>query len=63
MMVIVHRIGYNDTADTLLGLEKTVVQKEEYPVTYDFHCKDIRVSSEGVEERYQMRTYHRYNIT
>ena len=37
MMVMVHRLGYNNTVDTLLGLERTVVQKEEYPVTYDVH--------------------------
>ena len=35
MMVMVHRLGYNDMVETLLGLERTVVQKEEYPVTYD----------------------------
>ena len=53
MMVMVHRLGYNNTVDALLGLERTVVQKEEYPVTYDVQCEDIRVSSKGVEERYQ----------
>ena len=51
MMVMVHRLGYNNMVDTLLGLERTVVQKEEYPVTYDVQCEDIRVSSEGVEDR------------
>ena len=53
MMFMVHRLGYNDMVDTLLGLERTVVQKEEYPTTYDVQCEDIRVSSTGVEERYQ----------
>ena len=53
MMVMVHRLGYNDTVDTLLGLERTVVQKEEYTVMYDVQCEYIRFISEGVEERYQ----------
>ena len=49
MMVMVHRLGYNNTVDTLLSLKRTVVQKEEYTGTYDVHCEDIRVSSDGVE--------------
>ena len=52
MIVMVHRLGYNEMVETLLGLGKTAVQKEEYPVTYDVQCEDIRVSSKGVEERY-----------
>ena len=53
MMVMVHRLVYNDTVDTLIGVVRTEVQKEEYPTTYDVHCEDIRVSSDGVEDRYQ----------
>ena len=53
MMVMVHRLGYNDTVDTLLEIGRPEVQKEEYPTTYDVHCDNIRVSSDCVEERYQ----------
>ena len=53
MMVMVHRLGYNEMVDTLLVLGKAEVQKEEYPVTYNVQFEDIRVSSDGVEERYK----------
>ena len=36
-----------------MGLEVMEVLKEKYPVTYDFQMEDIRVSSEGVEERFK----------
>ena len=53
MMVMVHRLGYNETVETLLEMGRTEVQKEEYPTTYYVHCADMRVSSYGVEDRYQ----------
>ena len=53
MMVMVHRLGYNETVETLLEMGRAEVQKEEYPTTYDVHCTDIRVSSDGVEDQYQ----------
>ena len=53
MMVMAHRLGYNETIETLLEMGRTEVLNEEYPTTYDVHCEDIRVSSDGLEERYQ----------
>ena len=50
MMIMVHRLGYNETVETLLEMGRTEVQKEEYPTTYDVHCADIRVISDGVED-------------
>ena len=39
MTVMVHRLGYNETVETLLGLGKTEVQKEEYQLHMMFNLK------------------------
>ena len=53
MVVMVQRMGYDQTVEALFEMQQGPVGREEDPVTYDIQMEDIRVEGENSEDRFK----------
>ena len=53
MVVMVNKVGYDQTVEALLQMQKEEVRREDYPTTYDVELKDIRIGGKDTEERFK----------
>ena len=53
MVVMVNKVGYDQTVGALLEMQREEVRKEDFLTTYDIELEDTRIGGRDVEERFK----------
>ena len=53
MVVMVNKVGYDQTVEALLEMQREEVRREDFLTTYNVELEDIRVGGKDIEERFK----------
>ena len=50
---MINKVGYDQTVEALLDMQREEVQREDLPTTYDIELEEIRIGGKDTKERFK----------